>query len=74
MNLARVDGDKVAGLGLDDTAPAQGALCASLNEPEPELLMRMAREGMSRLCLDGEHTRHLAGHDLEPSSSHQLLP
>jgi hypothetical protein len=74
MDFARVDGDNVAGPCLDDTAPAQGALRASLDESEPELLVRMAREGMSRLCLDGEHTRHIAGHDLELSSSHQLLP
>jgi hypothetical protein len=74
MDLARIDGDEVAGPGLDDTAPAQGALCTSLDEPEPELLVKVAWERMAALRLYGEHTRHLAGHDLEPSSRHRLIP
>jgi len=44
MNLARIDGNRVAGASLHHTATAVGFLRAAINHPYAKLLMRVTRK------------------------------
>jgi hypothetical protein len=56
VNLARVDGDHIAGSSLDLAAAAARKLPAALHHPDPEPVVRMPREGTPRVRQHGMRT------------------
>jgi len=72
MHFAGIDGDDVARARLHHAAPAQGLLRTPADDPDPEGVVRVAREAVLRVGGDCGHAEEGRVQDLETAVLHPL--